>query len=422
MNHCRQTRLLNHVVSPYGLAIISFALFFFSWILPPSIYSHFVNEPDKMFLDPGVMLFYLLCVASFVAGLWIVGWIAPAPFLPRKLNARISPTLVLVIPLFIGIAGTLLTIYLLIKQVPNIFVLLISQQGGELKETLSLDLEGNFGFAPLALTGVAWWAFWRSSELNLQGWRKRLVSLSIGFAATCVIAASTIMLLRDMLMIMICGLIILFVMRVIVRKQMSRILLFKFGLVFSLAISFLFMTFSFLRGTDGLDEQVRSLMGYTIASYNRLAAVVNGDLRYPLAGRGVYLSYAAAYGHALNLVLPIGKIIDPPQFLDLWSSEFGAVSRAGLDGTLIWPGAFGYIFSELHWLSCFFVFGYGLLNGVVWRWMKIGTVSGIVLYPYCAFCTLTWFGTNSLLNFTAESFVAVAIFIALYERIFLKST
>jgi hypothetical protein len=53
----RSKGLLDNVVSPCGLALISYAFFLFACLIPPSVHSHYMMEPDLMFLDPATILF-----------------------------------------------------------------------------------------------------------------------------------------------------------------------------------------------------------------------------------------------------------------------------------------------------------------------------------------------------------------------------
>lgn len=421
MSNSGQNRVLNNIVSPYGLAIISYAFFLFSWLIPPSVYSHYMNEPDLMFLDPATFLFYTLCVASFIAGVWFVGWLLPTSFAERKFETSISPTVFLMIPLTTGIVVTAAALFLLVAHNPEFLVLLATQQGGELKEAVALQISSTFNLAPLTLTGIIWWAFWRSFDLQLSGWRDRLVKSALLVAVLSVIAAATFFLSRDILMMVTCGLAILYVVRSTAKKPVSLKFVLGIGTAVAACVALLFFAFSFLRGVASWDDQITILMGYTAASYNRLAAIVNGELRYPFAGRGLYLSSFVAFNHTWNQFVPLGTLMNWPDQLEVWGAEFGAVTRAGLDGTLIWSGTFGYIFSDLGWFSFPFVFGCGVLYGVAWRWIKRGAVLGIVLYPCFGFCALLWIATNCLLDSQRAVMSVVAIVLAGYEFVFVKS-
>jgi hypothetical protein len=424
MKTTEQSRLLSYVVSPYGLAMFSYALFLFSSLIPPSVYSYFMKEPDLMFLDSATILFYSLCVVSFIGGVRLVSWLFPSPITDRRINTRIGSLLFLLTPLIFGIVIAITTDYYLIRHFPNILLSLLSQQGGEIKDTLNYenDTDPHLMLVPIVLTGITWWAFQRYSELGFKGWRKRSIQFFLMVSVLSVVTFSALVVSRNVLILIISGLAILYGMRRAAKRTLSVRFIFRAGVAFATCASLLIMLFSLLRGVDNWGDQVRILIGYSIASYNRLAAIVNGGLRYPFAGRGVYLSSYAAYSHGLNRLIPLSRIINPPDFLDLWGSEFGAVSRAGLDGKLIWSGTFGYIFSDLGWFSLPFIFGYGMLYGFIWRLFKRGTVFGVVLYPYFANSILFWLSTNGLLDQLAVLLVGVAIVLAIYEMVFVRQS
>jgi hypothetical protein len=412
---------LSNIASPYGLAMISYAFFLFACLIPPSVYSHYMTEPDLMFLDPATILFYTLCVASFLAGAWFVKWLLPSSFVDRRFETRISPTIFLMVPLTAGIMLTVLSVFLLLEFNPDIIAFLLTQQGGEVKEAVASEIASSFNLAPLMLTGIIWWAFWRSSDLDLRGWRNRLVKSALVVAILSVIAAATLILSRDILISVACGLAVLYVIRRDAKRPVSFRFVFGVGAAIAICVAVLFFGIAFLRGVDSWDDQVHTLIGYTAASYNRLAAVVNGNLRYPFADRGLYLSSFVAFNHTWNQLVPLGRLMNWPSQLEVWGAEFGAVTRAGLDGTLIWSGAFGYIFSDLAWFSFPFIFAYGILYGLAWNWIKRGKVLGVVLYPAIAYCALLWVAANSLLDSQRAVLLVAALILAGYERVFVRS-
>ncbi len=409
--------VIRNIVSPYGLAMISYAFFLFACLIPPSIYSYYMMEPDLMFLDPATILFYTLCVASFVAGVCLVTWLFPSSYVYRKCKTRLSPTFFLLAPLTLAVATSTITDLYLITHYPIIILSLFAPQGGDVKETVAFEVNGHLAFVPLILIGITWWAVWRYSDLDLRGWRRRLVRFSLFVAVLSVILSSVLTLGRNTLMLAVCGLAILYVMRRIVEKRASLKFILRSGITAAICIPLSFFTFSFLRGTYGWDEQVNGLIGYTAASYNRLAAVVNGNLHYPFAGHGMYLSSVLTHNQML-----LAGYLNSPDPLDVWASEFEAVSRAGLDGRLIWSGSFGYIFSDLGWFSFLFIFGYGMLYGIAWNWIKRAKVLGIVLDPCFGFCILFWVGSNYLLDQPLEILSIVAIILTGYELVFVKPT
>jgi hypothetical protein len=61
-----------------------------------------------------------------------------------------------------------------------------------------------------------------------------------------------------------------------------------------------------------------------------------------------------------------------------------------------------------------------MLYGVVWNWTKRWRVFGVVLYPWFGFCILFRLGMNYLLDQPAEVLLAVALILAIYERVFVR--
>lgn len=413
-------RMANNAASPCGLAMISYAFFLLACLIPPSIYSHYMTEPDLMFLDPATILFYTLCVASFMAGAWLMGWLLPSRFVERKFSTRISPMLFLMAPLIVGILATIGTLSLLLIYHPEIILLLLTEQGQQLKEIASFEVASSVNLAPLALTAIVWWAYWRSFDLRLQGWKRRWLKSVLVIAVLLLVVTSTLILSRDILVMSLCGLAISYVIRRSANTPNSFRFVLRTGAAIGVSFAVLFFVFAFLRGSDSLAEQVHELFGYTAASYNRLAAIVNGDLRFPFAGRGLYVSSFVTSNHTFNKIFLLDRYMNWPSASETWGSEFAAVSRAGLDEHLVWPGAFGCIFSDFGWFSVPFVLGYGILYGLVWNWIKRGRTLGVVLYPCIGFCALFWIGSNALLDSQRAVVTVAALVLAGYELIFVR--
>ncbi|PSH03643.1 MAG: hypothetical protein CXZ00_11365 [Acidobacteria bacterium] len=422
MNRDGQKRVLSNIVSPYGLAVISYVLFLFAWLIPPSVYTNYMQERDLMFLDPATFLFYTLCVAAFILGVFLWGSLFPsAPVAKRMLETIVPPVLFVWVPLTIGIALTVIYSVLFIKSNPTLVLTLLALQGSEIKEMAALlGTENKLALVTPFLTGIIWWAAWRYGQLDLKKMQRRLLKFTLVLAIFSVIVAATLTLSRSELMIVISGLSVLLVLRRDEQGRLDARFVARFGIAFGVLIVFLFLSFAFLRGSQAPDVLICQFLGYTFASYNRLAAMVNDGLRYPFAGHGIYLSSVIAFSQSLGHVLPFREAMGSPEYLEVWGSQFGAVSRAGLSEGLIWSGAFGYIFSDVGWFAPLVLFGYGLLCGFLWNAMRAGKLLGVVLYPWCAFCILFWFGTNYLLDTPSSILVLDVMILSVYERLLLK--
>jgi len=412
-----------NIASPYGLVMASFLMFLFAWTFPPGIYSHYMAEPDLMFFDPVSLLFFLLCVLGFVFGLLLIRSFFPVRnFSRERIATRVSPMLFLLIPLVTGTVLSILSSILLLHSNVSLLELLLAAEGEQLKDVGAIEMIGTLGLASSGLMGIVWWASWRRHQLDLRGWRKSLVQLTIIVATGSMLVAATLRLGRGEFMPILLGAAILFLANKHSKGTLTAGYVLKFAVVFVGLVVALFGAFSALRGILDLRSLFVNLVGYTIAGYNRLAAILDGRLHYPFAGRGLYISSFASFNETFNKLIPINRLLSWPDFTTTWRSEFGAVSTAGLNGDLIWSGTFGYLFSDVGWLAPFLLFVYGLTTGWVWRSFKLGRTAGVVLYPWFAFCILFWFGTNYLLDTKAVVLLGDAIALRLYESLLMRTT
>lgn len=417
----KQNRVLNNIVSPYGLAIISYTFFLFACLVPPSVYSHFVHEPDLMFLDPATILFYTLCVAAFLSGVWLFENIfPPVPIVERKFEVRFNPAAFFLIPLLLCVALSVLSSVLLVKNNPLVIPLMLVHETSELRaeDGSGLQFEGTLNSAVLFLIGVVWWLVWRYNECAIQGRGRRIVKVALALAVLAVFISSSLNLSRHTLVVLIAGLTVLYLLRKVFAGQLSWRLIGRTILIFVLGGGLFFFLIGWLRGMGSGSGQIDGLVGYTIASYNRLAALLQGRIHYEYSGKGIYFSNFLSFNHTFNRLIPVGRILNIPDYYDWWRSEFSSVGRAGLDSNLIFCGTFGDIFIEIGWFAPLYVFGYGLLYGLVWRWMREDLLIGILLYPYFAYVILFWFSTNALFEIDAVALVGTAIVLCAYEFLF----
>jgi hypothetical protein len=407
---------LMKAVSPYGLALVSYAIFLLACSFPPSAYVFYMDEPDYMFMDISAIAFYSLCVISFLLGVWLLDLLFPvAGFSNEKAVSRLSPATFLLIPLALGLVFSVLSNIILIRGNPDLFLLFLVQGGAEVKS--ELQFQRSLGLAGIYLMGIVWWAMWRCDQLNIHARQRRLVKIAQYLATASVILTAILTLTRGELMPVITGIAIVYLLRKSVRGETGSTFLVKFGVIFASIVLTLFLLASFVRGTTDLTKDVFT---YTIASYNRLSALLSGRLRYPYGGRGIYLFSFLGYTNMLNMVIPLRDMLRWPSFMDYWQSEFRAMGPAGLGENAIWAGTFGYIFADVGWFAPLFVFFEGLLCGVVWRSVKLGRPLGIVLYPWCAFCILYWFGMNSLTGRNLLLLTLDVIGLSIYESLFLR--
>ena len=413
--------VIRNVASPYGMTGAALLLFLVAVMFPAALYSSYIQEPDLMFFDPASLVFFLMCTLGFLLGLLLVDFAFPVrDFRYEKRETRFSPMLFILLPLIAGTALTIFSIILLLRDNATILELVLALEGEQIKSGGGIEAHGTLVQATPALMGVVWWAVWRKDQLNFRGWRRFAVHLNIALATLAMTAWSVLMMTRGQLLPILGGIAILIILRRLIEGKLTPFSILKFAAICTISIVAFFAIFSVLRGTADPTLILTNIVGYTIGSYNRLAAILDGRLRYPFAGRGIYLSSFLSFNKTFNGIFHLNQIFSWPDFNTVWQSEFRAADAAGLDGRLILGGTFGYIFSEVGWLSPFLLVIDGLLVGWAWRSLKLGKTAGIVLYPWCANFVLLWFATNSLFDPTAVILVLVAIVLSIYESLFVR--
>jgi hypothetical protein len=285
--------LIRHLVSPYGLVVLPSAMFLFGWLFPPELYTHYVREPDYMYLDITTLFFFALCVVAFLLGVRAIKAWGPRIHeggVPQ-IKVRIgSPLLYLGVPLAISALLCLVLLALIAREF-NIVSLLLSQQGTAVKLAYAGQQsdEGRWAAALFVFVGALWWAGYRVHQLELTGAMRK--TFNVVYFAGIVLALVTAVATFDRtnLMPVAVGVALLFLyFRTRNAKvKLAPLLLSVFGSM--IAVLILFLGLQLARGAAQFDSVITSLLGYSIVSYNRLAAMLMGILHYPYEGRGGYL-------------------------------------------------------------------------------------------------------------------------------------
>jgi hypothetical protein len=416
--------LLNHIVSPYGIAIISTLGFLIAWTFPPGLYSDLIGEPDLIFFDAETLLYFLLCVAGFWVGLLLIEFVFPsAPLLETSPRCSKMKGFSLMFPLLLTTAMTGILVTQIFKKSPDLLVMLLSQQANAIKLEQNQEvISGPLGWASVMLTSVLWWTYWmlinsRPDQPRRFGARRFVPWLIFAVGFLVQIALSVVKVSRSELMPLFGGLAVLYLLDKIHRKKLTSVGLLRYSVVFSVAAVSLFSLFSLLRGASDVNGGLGSFVGYTVASYNRMTAILRGNMRYPYGGSGIYLSNFLAYNGSFNAIIPLRKTLGWPEYLELWNADFQAPQLAGLNPFLIWSGAFGSLFSDFGWTTPLVLTLYGVIYGIVWRSIKAGTTIGLTLYPWLAFNSFFWFGSNAVFDHRAVFFFAAGLLLMAYEKL-----
>jgi hypothetical protein len=413
--------IVRYLPSPYGIALVPCFLFLFAWTFPPDLYIHYISEPDLMYHNLTAMWFFTACVAAFFLGVRVIGRFDSAP--PEATAPSIqlrssSKLLYLIVPLLLA-AGPCLIYLLLIARNVNFLALVLSQQGDVIKQAMANDDASSFWDSGLfLLTGVLWWAAYRAGQLKLNGAaRKTFYLIFLGcFALNVITCLATFDRTNLMPLLGGCTVIYLFFKTRAANLKLGRLALIGVGSIVVMAGSFAALQFA--RGASAIESFISSMLGYSIVSYNRLAALLMGVLHYVYQGKGAYVvAFLTTNGRFSGIRDQMGL----PSSYEVWLSEFLSVSASGLNAGYNWAGVFGYLFSDIGWWTPLYMFGTGVLGGYLWSRFRAGASIGIVCYPWMAFWILFWFGWNLLFDARGEVLLETGILLFIYDRICLLS-
>lgn len=397
--------------SPIGLALISYTFFILSTLIPPNIYESVVNEPDRMFLNPDIHILVAGSILAFCIG---VIWYDSLP--RRKIDGHTQCYLerwVILLPVLIAAGINAISFIILLSNNPWFLT-------GWLDDSVyvryELDLTGSFSYALSVLFTVGYWSIWRllerESNIRHNDWILRVsILLAVVFAiTTALMEVSRFDILPGIFAIIMVLILKRFYGLSMTKRDFACVIV-----IFSIILVLLFTVFSWLRGYDSLSLVVETFAGYTVASYNRLAAVLAGDLILP---------YASVYAFRMLVTLPIlnrwwdiGTTIDIPSAVDVWLSEFSAASAAGLRGEYIWTSAFGYVYADIGWAILAYFLIIGMIASMAWDSLKQGKSIGIVFYPWMAYCILFWFGYNCIAYPKSIVFLVTGFLLTVYEHL-----
>lgn len=410
--------LVYALLSPIGLALVSAALFVCAIVMPPSFYSDVMQEPDLMFGDPQLIVFFLLCVGLFTGGVMAAVSVRPARgSFPARLSASDSyrSLAVMLAPLLLGTAVTALACVLIVRSNVLILALLAAGEGASLKGQVSG--EGPLGLAGAILTGVLWWTQWRGYEIRFTGARRFILTGCQIFAFLIVVIFDTLKITRGELMPAIVGSMVLILLRKAQQGRLSRRKVVLYAGAGPLIVLGIFVAFSSLRGGNAVQRFSFDFLSYVVAPYNRLSALLLGRLHYPFAGKGFFFSAFLSANHSLNGIIPVGHYFHFPDFDTEWYSEFGATWNAGLNGLAIWSTAMGYLYSDFGWGTPLIFGGYGILYGICWGRFRSGSTVALLTYPWFLFCVLFWFGNNYLFDTKCVVLLLCGLILKAYERL-----
>jgi hypothetical protein len=373
------------ILSPYGATLFPVLLLFISFIFPPSLYEHYVNEPNYTFFNFEMLAFGLLCAFFYYIGISISNYRPLFNFRLIKKKIKLSIFSYLGIILVIVILAQILSIFLVFvyfyKAVYlNLLEIVISGKGQLIKNYLSTEVRIPFGLGTVAnfIIGIKFWLLYKwyafQTELNhLSKGKYFKLKILILLSITLFIISNIILVNRPLLMIFLLGWFLIY-------SYFNKSSIFGRIVKLSIVIVLIFIIVQIFRSAgvdsyESFDKLVLGrLLGYTIADFNRFALIIDRKLNYVEAGIS-----------RIFYILPILKIpLTNVFFVDLRenaSLSLSAVGNVGLNSSYNMATLFGGIYQSIGMATPLYFTVLGFIGNRLYISFKNGKTFGIILYP-----------------------------------------
>jgi len=393
-------------ISPTWLGIMAGLIAIISTFFPKNLYVHIIRE-DYFMDKPIVKYFIISCVISFLLGtaLWNITRKIPSLAFRHKIT-------------FTEGAAAAVTLFSILLNVMQTLVIVRSVGLSGAIGTADSRLEINDA---LASYGLGWIIFFQlglwcylSWFFRFKGKRsfKALLALGVIIEFISLISLKN----RAPVLYMIFIMMIPHIANIDSTKVISSIKQF-WKISAGILLGALISVFVQLNRSGASSSISENIIGYFIASYNRLAAIMHNELIIPNSGSTFYvlqwvwtfplLGNALSlmdYGRDLGLNLPISD-------MENWRKSFDVMYTYNLNPRYIWATTFGYAYADLGWYSTVWFFLYGFFSAVFWKKFLDRNLTGLVVYPYIALSIINWYSTAGISSRNIVSVFCAAIFI-----------
>lgn len=387
-------------VSPAPLAIASSLSGIAFTFIPPSFYSRVMREPDYMYADMRAIAFILLCTLGFAIGTFCIRQNVRQPD-HRWLNSHPTALRVLAAAILVAAAaGSAWYLLRIINAFPNLAASLLLGTGWQLRQQFAqLGLENT----PLVLSGflIIWAGYVAMHAKPIRHIRLGspltyvFYTALIVFCASCIVSQQ-----RNVLLPVILALLIVYFQAELAKGGHNLRRLAVVGTITVTSVVAIFLGIALIRSAADTSEAWGTLFGYIPASYNRLSAILGGNLKFGDTGMGLYsfklFYYPPVIGNLLNIPRHLNEMgLDLPQsWVDNFDTQFYSVAVSRLNYLYIWLTTFGFVYEDFGWWSPLYFLGLGLVLQLVFVWYERGARLAATMYPMLATTIMMWFGDN----------------------------
>jgi hypothetical protein len=418
-------------ISPAAAVLWSSTLAVVALLFPPGYYEQLIWEPNYVHHSLPVLLYVALCVAAFAVGYGFHKGLAAFISSRRSPGEEAWRKQPVLIPLVIGVCVVLIpvSVYVLASLLSTVSISMVT--GSLLGEESSSVLrrgaaeafaERNIGYVFGATVAVVPWLVWKA--LSIRASRRR-ASLE-GYAAVALVSVLLLVITASAVLVQSRSHLLYLVFAAFVawvafrlrqgRMRPGKLLLVGSGVfIFAQGYFALIAVTRALGEASGVSYAAEKLVGYTVGSYNRFAAMLDGALTIP-GGGGYYWTQwlwrlpavrdlfdldSAAAG-VFGTIPPVG-----------FAERMSYIYNAGLNESLTAFTIFAHSYVDFGWLGFIPFIAYGFLGSLAWAAFRDGRPWALVLYPQVLWSIFDWRGYLDIARSLAVIvFVAVAVGLA----------
>lgn len=397
------------VLSPAAGVIWSSAVALIAFLFPRGYYEQLIWETNYVHFNLWVLAYVTLCVTAFAVGYGLHQRLAKPSRVRKSPEQRNRHERSMRILLLIGVCIFLLpiSIYALVSILSTVPVstILNAMLGRESSLVLRQGAtqafgERNIGFAFLAVASCVPWLIWNA--LDVRASRRR--DSPEAYVAVALVCGLLLVTLFSAFLVQSRGQLLYPVFTAILawtafRMRQGRIrpkTLLPVGmgaLIFALGY---FSVISITRSqtSSGLSYALGKLVGYTVGSYNRFAAALDGRLALP-GGGGYYWTQGIWNLPGLNglfgldsIATNIFGVLPPVGF----SERTAYIFSAGLDKSITSFTIFTHSYVDFGWFGFLPFVAYGFLARLAWIGFREGRSWALIIYPEVLWSIVDWRG------------------------------
>jgi hypothetical protein len=421
------------LISPAAALVWSSAVALTAVLFPPGYYERLIGEQDHVYLSLPVVLYVGLCVSAFAVGYRLHSGLMSLRTNGRR-TPRERPRQQVIVPLVVGACVVLIPVsaYLIlsIARTMSLSAIIASLLGNQSSLALRQSAheafsEGNISYVFIATTTMVPWLMWQA--LGIRASRRRAsvegyVAVALVSVLLLLVAVSSLLVQGkgELLYPVLAALVAWIAFRLRQGRLRPRSLLVAGTGAFAFAIGyFSLVSITRAQASNGVAHAAEKLVAFTVGSYNRFAAMLDGTLVVP--GRGGY------YWTEWLWEMPVVQNV-----FDLESAAtriFGAIPPSGfyertsyiysadLDGHLTSITVFAHSYVDFGWFGFAPFVAYGFLGRLTWVAFKDARPWAIVLYPQVLWSILEWRGTLWIARDSMIVFVLIAVAVEIGEQI-----